>query len=227
MPDGVTHKCPPDGVSAMPCCGKTPFEVPRTDRMTTTGEVTCRPPAPAPPPWCPFCPKRRTVHPPGDGSPAAQKHRRLVPIVADGLMRAAQLIRLRGWCVGALQDDSGRLCLMGAIREVFKHEIRVIRYAAYDVVNKALRRPEARMQDWNDEQTDPMKVIALLEALAIGIDPFVKTPAVCLHGQSTCPSCKVAVQCRGDDYGHCESAPGRGHHRHDCPLRPQEAVLAP
>lgn len=31
----VTHQCPPRGASGiMPCCGRTPVEVPRTDRMT-------------------------------------------------------------------------------------------------------------------------------------------------------------------------------------------------
>ncbi len=38
----VTHTCPAWGASTMPCCGKTPFEVPRTDRMTTVASrVTC------------------------------------------------------------------------------------------------------------------------------------------------------------------------------------------
>jgi hypothetical protein len=39
----VTHACPPDdGGGLMPCCGLTPFEVPRTDRMTLDPElVTC------------------------------------------------------------------------------------------------------------------------------------------------------------------------------------------
>ena len=37
-----THQCPPNGGSGlMPCCGRTPFEVPRTDRMTVDGVVTC------------------------------------------------------------------------------------------------------------------------------------------------------------------------------------------
>ena len=41
-PDQVTHRRPPDGESLMPCCGLTPFEAPRTDRMTLAGElVTC------------------------------------------------------------------------------------------------------------------------------------------------------------------------------------------
>lgn len=38
------HKCPPLGSGIMPCCGKTPFEVPRTDRMTLDRtQVTCHP----------------------------------------------------------------------------------------------------------------------------------------------------------------------------------------
>lgn len=36
------HACPPEGSGVMPCCGKTPFEVPSIDRMTSTEEVTCR-----------------------------------------------------------------------------------------------------------------------------------------------------------------------------------------
>ena len=37
------HLCPDDGGNVMPCCGLTPFEVPRTDRMTETlSLVTCR-----------------------------------------------------------------------------------------------------------------------------------------------------------------------------------------
>ena len=30
----VTHQCPPDGDIFMPCCGFTPFDVPRTGRIT-------------------------------------------------------------------------------------------------------------------------------------------------------------------------------------------------
>jgi hypothetical protein len=39
----ATHQCPPDGGGGlMPCCGLTPFEVPRTDRMTLDPAlVTC------------------------------------------------------------------------------------------------------------------------------------------------------------------------------------------
>lgn len=37
------HECPePGGGGLMPCCGRTPFEVPRSDRMTRDpGNVTC------------------------------------------------------------------------------------------------------------------------------------------------------------------------------------------
>lgn len=38
----VTHRCPPDGSGTMPCCGRTPFEVSRRDRMTVHDDlVTC------------------------------------------------------------------------------------------------------------------------------------------------------------------------------------------
>jgi hypothetical protein len=41
-PKEITHLCPPGGSGIMPCCGKTPFEVPRTDRMTEDKDkVTC------------------------------------------------------------------------------------------------------------------------------------------------------------------------------------------
>lgn len=38
----VVHQCPPKGKAVTPCCGKTPFELPRTDRMTLKKSlVTC------------------------------------------------------------------------------------------------------------------------------------------------------------------------------------------
>ena len=37
-----THACPPVGSGLMPCCGRTPFEVPRSHRITVdTDLVTC------------------------------------------------------------------------------------------------------------------------------------------------------------------------------------------
>lgn len=42
---GIVHITPPQGSGLTPCCGKTPFELPRTDQMTTEHtDVTC--PAP-------------------------------------------------------------------------------------------------------------------------------------------------------------------------------------
>lgn len=39
----VTHRCPPLGASCMPCCGRTPFEVPSNHRMTEDKRrVTCK-----------------------------------------------------------------------------------------------------------------------------------------------------------------------------------------
>lgn len=38
----VIHHCPPNGKATMPCCGRTPFEVPRSERITSQlSEVTC------------------------------------------------------------------------------------------------------------------------------------------------------------------------------------------
>ena len=40
----TTHHCPPEGSGVMPCCGRTPFEVSRTDRMAEDPAlVTCGP----------------------------------------------------------------------------------------------------------------------------------------------------------------------------------------
>jgi len=39
----VVHRCPPLGHVVTPCCARTPFELPLTDRMTTDdNSVTCR-----------------------------------------------------------------------------------------------------------------------------------------------------------------------------------------
>jgi hypothetical protein len=41
-PPETVHACPPDGSGLTPCCGRTPFELPGTDRMTTgPSAVTC------------------------------------------------------------------------------------------------------------------------------------------------------------------------------------------
>jgi hypothetical protein len=38
----VVHRCPPGDRGLMPCCGRTPFEVSRYDRITEDGDkVTC------------------------------------------------------------------------------------------------------------------------------------------------------------------------------------------
>lgn len=56
----VVHRCPPEGSGLMPCCGRTPFEVPSSDRMTADAQlVTClRGPKEAKPTKrkrCPIC----------------------------------------------------------------------------------------------------------------------------------------------------------------------------
>jgi len=38
----TVHACPPEGKGFTPCCGRTPFDLPRTDRMTLDSSlVTC------------------------------------------------------------------------------------------------------------------------------------------------------------------------------------------
>lgn len=37
----VVHGCPPDGSGLTPCCGRTPFELPLTDRISSEAPVTC------------------------------------------------------------------------------------------------------------------------------------------------------------------------------------------
>ena len=40
----VVHHCPEDGHGNTPCCARTPFELPRDDRMSNDPAlVTCRP----------------------------------------------------------------------------------------------------------------------------------------------------------------------------------------
>jgi hypothetical protein len=42
MSHEVTHACPPGDSGLTPCCGKTPLELPRTDRLTLDPSlVTC------------------------------------------------------------------------------------------------------------------------------------------------------------------------------------------
>ena len=42
MPNTTTHRCPKPGSGTMPCCGRTPLQVPRTHRMTLDDDlVTC------------------------------------------------------------------------------------------------------------------------------------------------------------------------------------------
>jgi hypothetical protein len=39
--DEVVHGCPPDGSGLTPCCGRTPFELPLGDRISSEAPVTC------------------------------------------------------------------------------------------------------------------------------------------------------------------------------------------
>jgi hypothetical protein len=45
----VIHAFPPTGSGLTPCCGRTPFELPRTDRISSEAPTTCTGPAAGPP----------------------------------------------------------------------------------------------------------------------------------------------------------------------------------
>jgi hypothetical protein len=40
-PREIVHGCPPDGSGVTPCCGRTPFELPLSDRISSEAPVTC------------------------------------------------------------------------------------------------------------------------------------------------------------------------------------------
>ncbi|MEV6791293.1 hypothetical protein AB0M87_04670 [Streptomyces sp. NPDC051320] len=46
VPDEIVHACPPDGSGLTPCCGRTPFELPLTDRISSEAPTTCTRPGP-------------------------------------------------------------------------------------------------------------------------------------------------------------------------------------
>lgn len=125
---------------------------------------------------------------------ASAQHRRQV---ADIIGRASQLIRMRGWCVGALFDDSGRVCLMGAVREAAKGSTRSLVYDCYDEVNSVLRRPNRDIAAWSDEQTDGAKVADLLEGIAKKLDPRWEALTICKHGVLFNRHCSECYQERG------------------------------
>src|SRR5690606_22100491 len=40
-PAETVHGCPPVGSGLTPCCGRTPFELPRADRISSEAPITC------------------------------------------------------------------------------------------------------------------------------------------------------------------------------------------
>jgi hypothetical protein len=43
-PREIVHACPPDGSGLTPCCGRTPFELPLGDRISSEAPITCTTP---------------------------------------------------------------------------------------------------------------------------------------------------------------------------------------
>lgn len=88
----TTHMCPPDGSGLTPCCEKTPFELPRDDRLTAhqdqvdCGEITSGPiqePAyEVVSVFCPECAQGKPVNCTGHAYDA--QHDELVPCATEG-----------------------------------------------------------------------------------------------------------------------------------------------
>lgn len=116
-----------------------------------------------------------------------EKRKRL----AEGIARAATTIEGRGWCIGGMEDASGRICMMGAVRESFMGDSRQMKYWAYDAVNRALGQD---MTEWNDRH-DERGVVTMLRRIAGQIDPKVPIFETCLHGVRICPSCDRPAGC--------------------------------
>lgn len=88
-----------------------------------------------------------------------------LPPVAAVLQEARQLIADRGWCRRWLTDQTGALCLIGAIRIAAGGE-GLLEDAACDTLLDAIRRQQPDVQSiggWNDEQIGPAPVLRMLD----------------------------------------------------------------
>jgi hypothetical protein len=89
------------------------------------------------------------------------------------LLRAAELIERRGLCKGFRMDESGRLCIAGALHMAVGQDPRTSRSSfansVYIELEQVLGRPAA---NWNDDPSRTAdEVIATLRAVALGIKP--------------------------------------------------------
>lgn len=106
------------------------------------------------------------------------------PVVApvDGvglqLLKAAQIIRERGWCQRVGREADGRVCALGAIAEATRHTI--VEVIMCSPVAARLRKHISgrTISDWNDEPGRTAgDVIAALETAAFLPSPRVAPAA--------------------------------------------------
>lgn len=93
------------------------------------------------------------------------------PVGNAVLARAADVIRTRGWCRDAFQNDQGQVCAIGAIRIAVGGDAFSVGpnwVGMNDAVNVLWNRIEAEtgctytIQSWNDAQSDAESVLKLL-----------------------------------------------------------------
>lgn len=144
--------------------------------------------------------------------------------LALAIGNAATLIGARGHCIGALRDDSGRVCLMGAIGEACDAlgYPRSLRYDAYDAVNSVLRRANHDLAGWSDQQTNPQVIADLLEGVARKLNPSVELGALCFHAHRVCGECGMAPRCRVEHCKHSYYTYRYGGHAQECVTRSME-----
>jgi hypothetical protein len=84
--------------------------------------------------------------------------------IAITLWQARTHLEDRGWCTGALRDEQGAVCLMGAVHAVARSEKGAI--DALALLLEAIRRdfPDAEsVPRWNDRQRDPFLAFRYLD----------------------------------------------------------------
>lgn len=90
------------------------------------------------------------------------------PTPADVLREAANVVRREGWCRGAFSDEDGRVCALGALREVgYQAGLGLgTRWAVMSALLDVVRGGD--IATWNDEEAiDGEDVAVHMEKAAI------------------------------------------------------------
>ncbi|AIV35560.1 hypothetical protein [Streptomyces sp. CCM_MD2014] len=188
-PAEVVHACPPVGSGFTPCCGRTPFELPRTDRITVDEPTTC--PAGK-------APAEETAVPaaPGPARLAAlmrsRQHWRDGRVVSEATISQAEIRDALGWTeptdAPAVQWDRAR---QAKVRQL----VRVItagRTAFPDLTDEWLVRKSREVLP---------ELLDVVDGLAARVEELEATGCRCYDPTSHAAGCvKAAVRWQGRTY---------------------------